>query len=65
MTTSLSTSSHRPVYNGEDVPHTVVRRVNRYFGIINLGAGALLVLMGMMVYAGTFVRLTTLFRPAI
>jgi cytochrome c-type biogenesis protein len=42
-----------------------LRRVKRYVGIINLGAGALLVLMGVMVYAGTFLRLATLFRPAI
>lgn len=42
-----------------------LRRVNRYFGIISLGAGALLVLMGVMVYAGIFLRLATLFRPAI
>jgi cytochrome c-type biogenesis protein len=42
-----------------------LRRVDRYFGIINLGTGTLLVLMGVMVYAGTFVRLATLFRPAI
>ena len=42
-----------------------LRRVKRYVGIINLGAGALLVLMGGMVYAGTFLRLATLFRPAI
>jgi cytochrome c-type biogenesis protein len=42
-----------------------LRRVKRYVGIINLGAGALLVLMGVLVYAGTFLRLATLFRPAI
>jgi cytochrome c-type biogenesis protein len=42
-----------------------LRRVKRYVGIINLGAGALLVLMGVMVYAGTFLRLATLLRPAI
>jgi cytochrome c-type biogenesis protein len=42
-----------------------LRRVKRYFGIINLGTGALLMLMGVMVYAATFVRLATLFRPAI
>jgi cytochrome c biogenesis protein CcdA len=42
-----------------------LRRLKRYVGIINLGAGALLVLMGVMVYAGTFLRLATLFRPAI
>ena len=42
-----------------------LRRLKRYVGIINLGAGALLVLMGAMVYAGTFLRLATLFRPAI
>jgi cytochrome c-type biogenesis protein len=42
-----------------------LRRVKRYVGIINLAAGALLVLMGVMVYAGTFLRLATLFRPAI
>jgi cytochrome c biogenesis protein CcdA len=42
-----------------------LRRVNRYFGIINLGAGALLMLMGVMVYGATFVRLATLVRPAI
>jgi cytochrome c-type biogenesis protein len=40
-------------------------RLRRYVGIINLGAGALLVLMGVLVYAGTFLRLATLFRPAI
>ncbi len=42
-----------------------LRRVNRYFGIINLVAGALLVVMGVMVYAGIFLRLATLFRPII
>jgi cytochrome c-type biogenesis protein len=42
-----------------------LRRLKRYIGIINLGAGALLVLMGVLVYAGTFLRLATLFRPAI
>ena len=42
-----------------------LRRLKRYVGIINLGAGALLVLMGVLVYAGTFLRLATLFRPAI
>ena len=42
-----------------------LRRVNRYFGLINLVAGALLVLMGVMVYAGIFLRLAALFRPAI
>ena len=42
-----------------------LRRLKRYVGIINLGAGALLVLMGVMVYAGTFLRLAALFRPAI
>ena len=40
-----------------------LRRVNRYFGAINLVAGALLVLMGVMVYAGIFLRLATLFQP--
>ena len=39
-----------------------LRRVNRYFGVINLVAGALLVLMGVMVYAGVFLRLATLVR---
>jgi len=42
-----------------------LRRVNRYFGAINLVAGALLVLMGVMVYAGVFLRLATLFQPAV
>lgn len=37
-----------------------LRRINRYFGVINLAGGALLVLMGMMVYAGIFQRLATL-----
>ncbi len=36
------------------------RRVNRYFGVINRVAGALLVVMGVMVYAGVFLRLATL-----
>jgi len=39
-----------------------LRRVNRYFGAINLVAGALLVTMGVMVYAGVFLRLATLFQ---
>jgi hypothetical protein len=42
-----------------------LRRVNRYVGAINLVAGALLVLMGVMVYAGVFLRLATLFQPAV
>jgi len=42
-----------------------LRRVNRYFGAINLVAGALLVLMGVMVYAGVFLRLATLFQPPV
>ncbi len=42
-----------------------LRRVNRYFGAINLVAGALLVVMGVMVYAGVFLRLATLFQPAV
>ncbi len=42
-----------------------LRRVNRYFGAINLVAGALLILMGVMVYAGVFLRLATLFQPAV
>lgn len=44
---------------------TQLRRVNRYFGVINLVAGALLVVMGVMVYAGTFLQLATLFRPVL
>ena len=42
-----------------------LRRVNRYFGTINLVAGALLVVMGVMVYAGVFLRLASLFQPAV
>ncbi len=42
-----------------------LRRVNRYFGAINLVAGALLVLMGVMVYAGVFLRLATIFQPPV
>ncbi len=42
-----------------------LRRINRYFGVINLTSGALLVLMGVMVYAGVFLRLAALFQPAI
>ncbi|MDQ2831559.1 MAG: cytochrome c biogenesis protein CcdA [Chloroflexota bacterium] len=42
-----------------------LRRVNRYFGAINLVAGALLVVMGVMVYAGVFLRLATLFQPPV
>jgi len=42
-----------------------LRRVNRYFGAINLVAGELLVLMGVMVYAGVFLRLATVFQPAV
>ena len=44
---------------------TLLRRLNRYFGLINLLAGLLLVVMGVMVYAGIFLRLATLFRPVI
>ncbi len=44
---------------------TRLRRLNRYFGVINLAAGALLVVMGVMVYAGTFLRLATLIRPPV
>lgn len=39
-----------------------IRRLNRYFGLINVVAGALLIVMGVMVYAGVFQRLATLFR---
>lgn len=42
-----------------------LRRVNRYFGAINLVAGALLVVMGVMVYAGVFLRLAILFQPPV
>lgn len=42
-----------------------LRRVNRFFGVINVAAGALLVLMGVLVYMGTFLRLATLFRPLV
>jgi cytochrome c-type biogenesis protein len=38
-----------------------VRRLNRYHGIIGWLAGALLVVMGVMVFQGTFVRLARLF----
>ncbi len=38
-----------------------LRRVNRYFGAINLAAGTLLIVMGVMVYIGAFVRLAGLF----
>ena len=38
-----------------------IRRLNRFFGVINLAAGALLVVMGVMVYAGIFLRLAALF----
>jgi len=44
---------------------TRLRRLNRYFGVINLAAGALLVVMGVMVYTGTFLRLATLIRPPV
>jgi len=42
-----------------------LRRINRYFGVINLVAGALLIMMGVMVYTGIFLRLATLFQPPI
>ncbi len=42
-----------------------LRRINRFFGVMNLIAGALLVTMGIMVYAGVFLRLATLFQPAV
>lgn len=42
-----------------------VRRLNRFFGAITLIAGILLVVMGVMVYAGVFQRLATLFQPVI
>lgn len=38
-----------------------IRRLNRYFGVITVVAGALLVVMGVMVHAGVFQRLATLF----
>jgi cytochrome c-type biogenesis protein len=41
-----------------------IRRLNRFFGLINLVAGTLLIVMGIMVYAGVFQRLATLF-PAV
>src|SRR2546423_3893306 len=41
-----------------------IRRLNRFFGLINLVAGALLIVMGIMVYAGVFQRLAILF-PAV
>jgi cytochrome c-type biogenesis protein len=41
-----------------------IRRLNRLFGLINLVAGALLIVMGIMVYAGVFQRLAILF-PAV
>jgi cytochrome c-type biogenesis protein len=37
------------------------RRVRRYFGVINGVAGGLLVLMGLLVYTGTLLRLASLF----
>ncbi len=42
-----------------------LRRVNRYFGVINGVAGGLLVLMGTLVYAGVFQQLATLVRPPV
>src|SRR2546423_8409594 len=41
------------------------RRVHRYFGVINGVAGGLLVLMGVLVYTGTLLRLATLFPGVI
>jgi cytochrome c-type biogenesis protein len=37
------------------------RRVRRYFSVINAVAGGLLVLMGLLVYTGTLLRLASLF----
>jgi cytochrome c-type biogenesis protein len=36
------------------------RRVRRYFSVINVVAGGLLVLMGLLVYTGTLLRLASL-----
>jgi len=38
-----------------------LRSLNRYFGLVSLLSGALLVAMGVMVYEGTFVTLARLF----
>ena len=41
------------------------RRVRRYFSVINAVAGGLLVLMGLLVYTGTLLRLASLFPGVI
>ena len=41
------------------------RRVRRFFSIINVVAGGLLVLMGLLVYTGTLLRLASLFPGVI
>lgn len=41
-----------------------LRRLNRFFGVISLVSGTLLVVMGVMVYMGIFARLASLF-PAL
>ena len=41
------------------------RRVRRYFSVINVVAGGLLVLMGLLVYTGTLLRLASLFPGVI
>jgi len=42
----------------------LLHRLNRFFGVISLASGALLVVMGVMVYIGIFARLASLF-PAL